>query len=529
MTNSVDIAAPENPGQPEKNDVRGGHTRRARRPVRSASAVVATLALAVLGGGALVATGGAAPAAAVPSCTVNPMGAATPVGSADGFTFFVTGDAILANSELEGSLAVLGSATFGDTRSPGGGQYPIVHSTAGNSAYSVPTIDGDPTRVLLQRYAGSPAAATKVVQVKNQGDLAGVAAGFKLADLSSPAGYTFSQQFGGSGTTFYPVGGSNQSAQIESQVTPWVDRATAQAQMSAELASAAAYFPADDGEAILDGIDYQTPAVTQGQETRVTLSADGPSRIALSDLVGAQKLFLTGYSESSFLVVTVSPADVVSGQLTLPTYAGAGSTDEGSSYLLWDLSAIDGDVTVHSTGNRVRGSVYAPNAHITFPGGGSQFEGQIIAAGLSALQGGEELHTNLFKGEAPCSTEPTPEPTVEPTTEPTVDPTTEPTVEPTVDPTTEPTVDPTTEPTVDPTKEPTVDPTTDPTADPTTDPTVDPTTDATTDPTVAATTPSADGGSGSLASTGVAATGLIAGAVALVGLGVALVRRRHAA
>ncbi|TNU75032.1 choice-of-anchor A family protein [Miniimonas arenae] len=422
------------------------------------------------------------------------MGAATPVGSADGFTIFVTGDAVLANSELEGSFAVLGSATFGDSRGQSSGQYPIVHSIAGNSAYSVPTIDGDPTRVLLQRYAGSPADATKVVQVKNQGDPAGVAAGFKLADPTSPDGYTFGPQFGGSGTTFYPVGGSNQSPQIESLVTPWVDLTTAQAEMGTELASAAAYFPADDGEAILEGIDYQDAVVTNGQEARVVLSVDGPSRITLSDLAGAQKLFLQDYSETSFLVVTVSPSDVVNGVLTLPTYAGAGNVDEGSSYLLWDLSALDGDVTVVSTANRVRGSLYAPNAHVTFPAGGSQFEGQIIAEGLTALQGGEEIHTNLFKGAAPCATEPTPEPTVTPTPEPTVTPT----------PTPEPTVTPTATQTPTPAPTPT-----------------------TAGPSASASAPA--GGGGSLPSTGAAVGGVLAGAAALIGLGVLLVRRRNAA
>ena len=79
----------------------------------------------------------------------NPMGAATPVGSENGYTIFVTEDAIFANSELEGSMAVGGKATFGGPSAPSP-QYPIYHNTgAGNSDYGLPTIDGENNRVLL--------------------------------------------------------------------------------------------------------------------------------------------------------------------------------------------------------------------------------------------------------------------------------------------------------------------------------------------------------------------------------------------
>jgi len=183
---------------------------------------VATLAVAVIGVSSAVlmspaiAAGEDDPAACVP---LNPMGAATPNGSADGYTLFVTGDAILANSELEGTLAVGGTATFGDAHGFQSGQYPIMHSTgAGNADYDVPTIEGTPNRVLIQRFASDG----KVVQVKSQGATgANAEAGVRIADQSVPDGYMFTKSFDSTGTTFFPAGGGNMSPQLDSQVQAW--------------------------------------------------------------------------------------------------------------------------------------------------------------------------------------------------------------------------------------------------------------------------------------------------------------------
>src|SRR5690606_21389655 len=122
--------------------------------------------------------------------------------SENGYTLFVRENAILANSELEGTLAVGGSATFGDPRGNQNQQYPIFHGgVGGNADYSVPTIDGAPNRVLIQQFASDG----KVVQVKAQGAVgANAEAGAKIGDHSTPADYTFGPMFGGSGTTFFP-------------------------------------------------------------------------------------------------------------------------------------------------------------------------------------------------------------------------------------------------------------------------------------------------------------------------------------
>src|SRR5699024_6974006 len=134
--------------------------------------------------------------------------------------------------------------------------------------------------------------------------------------------------------------------------------------------------------------------------------------LKLSNILATPQYQLEGYSESSFLVITVDPADVVDGSVTLPSYSFAGKADgvkEGISHILFDFSAIDGEVEVIAANEPVRGAIYAPNAHIIFPpesDGGKEFEGQLIAENFTALSGGKELHTNLFKGRFPCSDDP---------------------------------------------------------------------------------------------------------------------------
>src|SRR5699024_10280230 len=325
-------------------------------------------------------------------------------------TLFVKEDAILANSELEGTLAVGGTATFGDERGHGGGQYPIFHGgVGGNADYDVPTIEGEENRVLIQRFASD----SKVVQVKGDGATGvNAEAGAKIGDHTTPDGYTFGPMFGGDGTTFFPEDGNNQSPQMDSVVQPWTDLASAQESWGID-GYVLAHFPDDEGTSIISNFtDWQDVAPPAGNDQTITLNGEGPSRLALSDFEGIEKYQLEGYSESSFLVITVDPADVVDGSVTLPSYSFAGKADgvkEGISHILFDFSAIDGEVEVIAANEPVRGAIYAPNAHIIFPpesDGGKEFEGQLIAENFTALSGGKELHTNLFKGRFPCSDDP---------------------------------------------------------------------------------------------------------------------------
>lgn len=85
----------------------------------------------------------AAPASAT-TTTFNPFDVN------NGFTIVSRGDAMLANGEIEGSIAVFGAISSGN---PNG--YPVIHQAAGESDYTVPTIDGEPVRILATSFSGS--------------------------------------------------------------------------------------------------------------------------------------------------------------------------------------------------------------------------------------------------------------------------------------------------------------------------------------------------------------------------------------
>jgi len=390
---------------------------RSRRP-RATSAPLTRPALAAT---LVLAASVAAPAVAAPearaagTCTANPMGVATPVGSGTGYTIFTFEDALFANQEIEGSIAVGGTAFFGDDGGGAHGQYPVQHQVAGNGDYALPTIDGAPNRVLLHRYA--PGTRAVVVQVKDRGAThPGQRGGVKIADLSAPADYVLGKAFDSAGTTFSPRDGTNRSAQLSSHVQAW-DGGAGAATFVLAKGSFDAYFGADDGARLLaqEGTWHAPLDLPRGQDVTITLDPTGPNRIALSDLApGVMKLALSGHSATSPLVVTVAPQDVVGGTLTLPSVREAGRDGDMASYVLFDLSALTGTVTVVTPNEPIRGAIYAPDVHVVVPkDGGKELEGQVVAREFTNLAD-REIHTNLFQGVLPCVGEGPVEP-VEPT------------------------------------------------------------------------------------------------------------------
>lgn len=379
------------------------------RKVLAAVASVTVVGAGLIAAGAPAhATSSASPVADTTSCApVNPMQAATPKGSADGYTIFVRENATLGNSEIEGTLAVGGLATFGDPRGNQNLQYPIMHGgVGGNVDYNVPQLNGEANRVLLQQVALN----NKQVQVKPANSSGGNAkAGAKIADRSVPAGYGLGRAFEGDGTAFFPVGGGNMSPMVSSATQPWTTLAAAEKSWGT-AGDVLSYFPEDQGAQVLSSFSaWQQVDPPAGNDQTITLNGEGPSQLPLSAFEGVGKYKLDGYNENSFLVIKVAAADVQDGKVTLPSYSFAGKEDgvkEGVSHVLFDLSEISGDVEIGTLGEPVRGAVYAPNAHVIIPpesAGGRELEGQIIAKDFTDLANGKELHTNLFKGRFPCS------------------------------------------------------------------------------------------------------------------------------
>lgn len=87
--------------------------------------------------------GGVSPAAAATS-TFNPFDVN------NGFTVVTKGDAHLNNGEIEGAVAAFGNISSGNQNG-----YPVVHQAAGESDYTVPSIDGSPVRILAKEFVGN--------------------------------------------------------------------------------------------------------------------------------------------------------------------------------------------------------------------------------------------------------------------------------------------------------------------------------------------------------------------------------------
>ncbi|WP_291038311.1 DUF5979 domain-containing protein [Herbiconiux sp.] len=387
----------------------------ARRALSGLLAVSLALGAGLLALSAPLVVASPAEAQDCQSGSVNPMGGATPIGSDAGYTIYTTGDGVLGNSELEGTLAVGGTATFG-AAGGGSGSYAIFQGgVGGNADYGVPTIDGDLNRVLMSRFGlPEPDAPQRVAQVQVRVD-GTPAAGVKIVDQSTPPGYGVMAAYDSSGSTYSlspGAGGTNLSPQISSTPQLWNGGAGAASWSTAQPFTD--YFPSDTGADILADAGYVSPAsISVGGEAAIALDASGPNAMTLPQFGAAAKFTMTQYSTQSPLVVQISPSDLVDGTLRLPSYAYPGKdvpNGLGISYVLFDLSDITGDVVITSRGGEpVRGSIYAPQAHVIFPPGaqgGVEFEGQVVAGDFTALQGGKELHTNLFAGLFPCATDP---------------------------------------------------------------------------------------------------------------------------
>ena len=84
-----------------------------------------------------------------PAAQAAPV-AFNPFAASGNFTIYGREDVTLENQELEGSVAA------GDVlRRNGGGNYNVLHVTAGTGNYTIPAVDGDPTRVLADTYSAS--------------------------------------------------------------------------------------------------------------------------------------------------------------------------------------------------------------------------------------------------------------------------------------------------------------------------------------------------------------------------------------
>lgn len=381
----------------------------------STAVVVAGLAL---GGGVL--GRGAGPASAA-TASLNPMGV-----NGD-FTIVTTGDASMGNSELEGSLAV-----GGDVRFPNG-TYPIIHSSGLTpTAYDIPVVAGDPTR-LLTRGTFVPGTNGEVT-VDSRGYVEDDQRGFvKIGDL---ADLQVTER--GSGAIWVANGpsGTQQGIYDPNQLYNG-------GEPNSRVGAPGAY---DDYFADLDVTqDEATECLTEltpveSDQVHVsTLSPGGSTGEMTADIeAGKTNVLEIPYAQlSTFNVLRTTGAALGAdtplvvrvigapdgATIDLPQFAGTESPNADqpnpvAPYVLYDFSSYPEGASLTIGGDTlVSGSIYAPGLDLTVDVG-TPVEGQIYTETLTTAGG--EIHHYLFLGEVSCGdVEPTPTPTEPTPTEPT--------------------------------------------------------------------------------------------------------------
>ncbi|GAB6939286.1 DUF5979 domain-containing protein [Isoptericola variabilis] len=368
------------------------------------------LLAAALALGGLVGLG--AQTATAPAASAAADGEVNPFSSSGGFTVYAQRDAIVGNQELEGSLAAGRNLT--DTTVA---QWAVIHVAAGTADYTIPTVDGDPTRLLVGRF--DPDESRNVGQVnitsrgattpENVGTLKTVDRDLGPYDTSARGeGWVRESEQGSNpplidatAQTFpadaEPPTGSNTSIFTEQTGdTQEVVAGYVQANQDASLDDTTACLAT-----ITDPGGHDVNHVTVAEDDGVrkvlsTLASDRPNVVAYEDVAGADLL-------------QFSPGSAVPGaQNPLIIRVPAGTTDvhglrvdpqgQYSPYILWDLSAVTGDVTVAHTGERIDGSIFAPNANVTVDA--APLDGQVVGQDVTLLGG--EVHSFLFAGTVPC-------------------------------------------------------------------------------------------------------------------------------
>lgn len=364
--------------------------------------VLAVLLALVLGTG-LVLASPPQPAEALPA-------AFNPFAMSGGFTIYGREDVTLENHELEGSVAA------GEVlRRDGSGQYAVVHVVAGTGSYTLPTVDSDPTRVLAGSYDPASSGTLAITSAgTSEQDLQGA---LKLVERDGPF-----RAFDRGGWVRLGTNPSNPDQE------PLVDATHQSYPEDAEPPSGATgggsiYTVSQGATAVADYVEANQQAtwdeaqqclaavadpssaigehigVAEDAGDRVVLeplAGDRPNVVDYADIAGASLIqFSDGArpgAQNPLIIRVAAPTTAVTGARIDPQGAY-------SPFVMWDLSALTGDVTVTAAGGgRMDGSIYAPEAAVTVTA--APLNGQVIGRDVTVLGG--EVHSFLFSSEVAC-------------------------------------------------------------------------------------------------------------------------------
>jgi choice-of-anchor A domain-containing protein len=345
------------------------------------------------------------PAAAAYPETVNPFA----IGG--GFTVYAREDALLQNQETEGSIAAGGTATV----APSAAQYTIIHVSAGTGDYDLPTVDGDPTRLLVGQYstastgilaitsAGTDDPALwgdlKMVQRDGGWQAFGRADWLRLNQNPSNADQTplidaTHQKYPANAAPPAGATGNGSVYTANTGTTAVADYVEANRDASWEEASSCLADIADPTGDIGHHVGVAEDAGSR--KVLEPLSPDQPNVVDYAAIAGAALLQFSpgptpGASNPLVIRVPAGTTEVI----------GARADPQGafSPYIMWDLSALTGDVTMTAAEGRIDGSVYAPDASVTVDA--APLDGQVV--GLNVTLKGGEVHSFLFSSEITCT------------------------------------------------------------------------------------------------------------------------------
>ncbi|MCP2635561.1 DUF5979 domain-containing protein [Microbacterium sp. HD4P20] len=369
-----------------------------RRAVASAAAVV----MAATGAVAVDATL-ATPAHAAYPDTFNPFS------MNGGFTVYAREDALLQNQETEGSIAVGGTATVQGSS----GTYTIIHVAAGTGDYTLPTVDGDPTRFLVGDY---DEASTGILAITSAGTTEPSLHGdLKMVERDGPW-----QPFARADWLRLNTNPSNPDQ------TPLIDATSQQYPADASPPAGAvgegSIYTADtSGTAVADYVEanaeasYEAAAdclagLPTGAGYPVGVAEDAGARVVLEPLSPDQPNIVDYADIAGTALIQYSPGPTPGLANPLIIRVAAGTTEvtgarsdpQGvySPYILWDLSAVTGPVSVTAAeGGRIDGSIYAPTADVTVTA--APLDGQVL--GRNVTIAGGEVHSYLFAGQLSCT------------------------------------------------------------------------------------------------------------------------------
>ncbi|MBT0994338.1 choice-of-anchor A family protein [Cellulomonas sp. DKR-3] len=370
-----------------------------------------TRSAAALGVGALVAAGVVVPTALATSAAAADR--CDLVAPTRGFTVLVRDDASLAGSEVEGTVAIGGAATWQNT-------FDVRHSTGLTPPdYDLPTLSVGGEDLPVRFAAGSYdlAGSSGTLQVGSEADDAAWPRGYMLAgeETWSSTSLSGDQVFvtdGGTSARVLPPAPPASDAELPQWVADYLG--------PVDVSSLTSGFPTlEDNAAYLDSLTGTEAGVSEvfleggPSEKQLELVEGQVNLLSVTPdaFAGTTAISFTGAVPSEDTVLVIKLKDGAGTQFTVPRFNGANDSGTDNLYAPWVLwnYAASGPLTLVGQ-DRVTGTILAPSADLVLQNS-SPVEGQVIARSLSKPNGTGEIHHYAFLG---CS------PVVPPTTVATV-------------------------------------------------------------------------------------------------------------